>query len=113
MRQPERRGVQRYARQRDALRIRGPGVQVPAEHRSGRAVPRVEEQRVTERGEMDPMLQQTLETIHETGNSFGEPKRSGPHVYAAPTCQPQSCVSLTPGTPPAPAAAAICGPNWL
>ena len=26
-------------------------------------------------GELDPMLQQTLETIYETGNSFGEPKR--------------------------------------
>jgi len=31
--------------------------------------------RLVERGEMDPLLQQTLETIYESGNSFGEPKR--------------------------------------
>src|SRR5205085_6405473 len=30
---------------------------------------------LVERGEMDPLLQSTLETIYETGNSFGEPKR--------------------------------------
>src|SRR5918912_1260757 len=29
---------------------------------------------LVERGEMDPLLQSTLETIYETGNSFGEPK---------------------------------------
>ncbi|MER3410572.1 MAG: Fe-S oxidoreductase [Thermoleophilia bacterium] len=31
--------------------------------------------RLVERGEMDPLLQQTLETIYESGNSFGEAKR--------------------------------------
>ena len=31
--------------------------------------------RLVEEGEMDGMLQQTLETIHSAGNSFGEPKR--------------------------------------
>jgi len=31
--------------------------------------------RLVERGEMDPMLQSTLETIYTSGNSFGEPKR--------------------------------------
>jgi Fe-S oxidoreductase len=31
--------------------------------------------RLVEEGEMDSLLQQTLETIHESGNSFGEPKR--------------------------------------
>jgi Fe-S oxidoreductase len=31
--------------------------------------------RLVERGNMDAQLQQTLETIHTTGNSFGEPKR--------------------------------------
>src|SRR5207244_971452 len=30
---------------------------------------------LVERGEMDSLLQSTLETIYETGNSFGEPKR--------------------------------------
>ena len=30
---------------------------------------------LVERGEMDALLQATLEAIHETGNSFGEPKR--------------------------------------
>jgi Fe-S oxidoreductase len=30
---------------------------------------------LVERGDLDPMLQQTFETIYETGNSFGEPKR--------------------------------------
>jgi Fe-S oxidoreductase len=31
--------------------------------------------RLVDRGEMDPQLQSTLETIYTTGNSFGEPKR--------------------------------------
>jgi Fe-S oxidoreductase len=31
--------------------------------------------RLVERGDMDPMLQQTLETIYTSGNSFGEAKR--------------------------------------
>jgi Fe-S oxidoreductase len=31
--------------------------------------------RLVERGEMDPLLQSTLETIYTSGNSFGEPKR--------------------------------------
>jgi Fe-S oxidoreductase len=31
--------------------------------------------RLVEQGEMDSQLQQTLETIYTTGNSFGEPKR--------------------------------------
>jgi Fe-S oxidoreductase len=31
--------------------------------------------RLVERGDMDPMLQSTLETIYNSGNSFGEPKR--------------------------------------
>jgi Fe-S oxidoreductase/nitrate reductase gamma subunit len=31
--------------------------------------------RLVERGEMDPTLQQTLESIYETGNSFGEASR--------------------------------------
>lgn len=30
---------------------------------------------LVERGELDPQLQSTLETIYTTGNSFGEPKR--------------------------------------
>jgi Fe-S oxidoreductase len=30
---------------------------------------------LVERGDLDPLLQQTFETIYETGNSFGEPKR--------------------------------------
>ncbi len=30
---------------------------------------------LVERGEMDPLLQSTLETIYSSGNSFGEPKR--------------------------------------
>ena len=30
---------------------------------------------LVERGEMDPLLQSTFETIYETGNSFGEPRR--------------------------------------
>ena len=34
--------------------------------------------RLVEQGEMDPMLQQTLETIYTSGNSFGEQKRKGP-----------------------------------
>ncbi len=33
---------------------------------------------LVERGEMDPMLQRTFETISSTGNSFGEPKRRRP-----------------------------------
>jgi Fe-S oxidoreductase len=31
--------------------------------------------RLVDRGEMDPLLQSTLETIYESGNSFGEQKR--------------------------------------
>jgi Fe-S oxidoreductase/nitrate reductase gamma subunit len=31
--------------------------------------------RLVERGEMDPLLQQTLETVYTSGNSFGEQKR--------------------------------------
>ena len=31
--------------------------------------------RLVDQGEMDPLLQTTLETIYESGNSFGEPKR--------------------------------------
>ncbi len=31
--------------------------------------------RLVEQGEMDPLLQSTLETIYEAGNSLGEPKR--------------------------------------
>ena len=31
--------------------------------------------RLVDRGEMDAQLQTTLETIYESGNSFGEPKR--------------------------------------
>lgn len=31
--------------------------------------------RLVERGEMDPLLQQTLEAIYESGNSFGEARR--------------------------------------
>ncbi len=34
--------------------------------------------RLVERGEMDPLLQQTLEAVYETGNSFGEPRRKRP-----------------------------------
>jgi Fe-S oxidoreductase len=34
--------------------------------------------RLVDRGELDPLLQSTLETIYETGNSFGEPKRKRP-----------------------------------
>jgi Fe-S oxidoreductase len=30
---------------------------------------------LVERGELDPLLQTTFETVHRTGNSFGEPKR--------------------------------------
>jgi Fe-S oxidoreductase len=30
---------------------------------------------LVERGEMDPLLQTTFETVHKAGNSFGEPKR--------------------------------------
>jgi Fe-S oxidoreductase/nitrate reductase gamma subunit len=30
---------------------------------------------LVERGEMDPLLQATFETVHKAGNSFGEPKR--------------------------------------
>ena len=30
---------------------------------------------IVERGELDPTLQATFETIYVTGNSFGEPKR--------------------------------------
>jgi Fe-S oxidoreductase len=40
-------------------------------------VPIINEMRrgLVERGEMDPQLQATLETIYTSGNSFGEPKR--------------------------------------
>jgi Fe-S oxidoreductase len=40
-------------------------------------VPMINQMRraLVERGEMDGQLQQTLETIHTCGNSFGEPKR--------------------------------------
>ncbi len=31
--------------------------------------------RLVDRGEMEPLLQTTLETIYDSGNSFGEPKR--------------------------------------
>lgn len=31
--------------------------------------------RLVEQGELDPLLQQTFETIYESGNSFGEPRR--------------------------------------
>ena len=31
--------------------------------------------RLVDRGELDPLLQGTLETIYDSGNSFGEPKR--------------------------------------
>ena len=34
--------------------------------------------RLVEIGELDPMLQSTLESVYETGNSFGEPKRKRP-----------------------------------
>ncbi len=34
--------------------------------------------RLVERGELEPMLQSTLESVYETGNSFGEPKRKRP-----------------------------------
>ncbi|MGH9294598.1 MAG: (Fe-S)-binding protein, partial [Acidimicrobiales bacterium] len=34
--------------------------------------------RLVEEGEMDPLLQSTLETIYESGNSFGEPRRRRP-----------------------------------
>ncbi|HEY2936566.1 MAG TPA: heterodisulfide reductase-related iron-sulfur binding cluster [Gaiellaceae bacterium] len=34
--------------------------------------------RLVERGELDAMLQSTLEAVYETGNSFGEPKRKRP-----------------------------------
>jgi len=34
--------------------------------------------RLVERGELEPMLQSTLEAVYETGNSFGEPKRKRP-----------------------------------
>jgi Fe-S oxidoreductase len=34
--------------------------------------------RLVEQGEMDPLLQATLESIHATGNSFGEQKRKRP-----------------------------------
>jgi Fe-S oxidoreductase len=34
--------------------------------------------RLVEVGELDPMLQSTLEAVYETGNSFGEPKRKRP-----------------------------------
>ena len=34
--------------------------------------------RLVEEGELDPMLQSTLEAVYETGNSFGEPKRKRP-----------------------------------
>ncbi len=34
--------------------------------------------RLVEVGELDPMLQSTLESVYETGNSFGEPKRKRP-----------------------------------
>jgi Fe-S oxidoreductase len=34
--------------------------------------------RLVDQGELDPMLQSTLEAVYETGNSFGEPKRKRP-----------------------------------
>src|SRR5438552_453117 len=34
--------------------------------------------RLVDRGELEPMLQTTLEAVYETGNSFGEPKRKRP-----------------------------------
>jgi Fe-S oxidoreductase len=34
--------------------------------------------RLVEVGELDPLLQSTLEAVYETGNSFGEPKRKRP-----------------------------------
>jgi len=34
--------------------------------------------RLVEEGELDTMLQSTLEAVYETGNSFGEPKRKRP-----------------------------------
>ena len=34
--------------------------------------------RLVDVGELDPMLQSTLESVYETGNSFGEPKRKRP-----------------------------------
>ena len=34
--------------------------------------------RLVERGELDTLLQSTLEAVYETGNSFGEPKRKRP-----------------------------------
>ncbi|HWX09182.1 MAG TPA: (Fe-S)-binding protein, partial [Gaiellaceae bacterium] len=34
--------------------------------------------RLVEEGELDPMLQATLEAVYESGNSFGEPKRKRP-----------------------------------
>jgi Fe-S oxidoreductase/nitrate reductase gamma subunit len=34
--------------------------------------------RLVDRGELDTMLQSTLEAVYETGNSFGEPKRKRP-----------------------------------
>jgi Fe-S oxidoreductase len=34
--------------------------------------------RLVDTGELDPMLQSTLESIYETGNSFGEPRRKRP-----------------------------------
>jgi Fe-S oxidoreductase/nitrate reductase gamma subunit len=34
--------------------------------------------RLVDVGELDPMLQSTLESVYETGNSFGEPRRKRP-----------------------------------
>jgi Fe-S oxidoreductase len=34
--------------------------------------------RLVDTGELDPMLQSTLESVYESGNSFGEPKRKRP-----------------------------------
>jgi len=34
--------------------------------------------RLVDQGELDPLLQSTLEAVYETGNSFGEPKRKRP-----------------------------------
>lgn len=43
-------------------------------------VPMINQMRraLVERGELDPLLQSTLETIYESGNSFGEPRRKRP-----------------------------------
>jgi Fe-S oxidoreductase len=43
-------------------------------------VPMINQMRLAlvERGELDPLLQSTLETVYESGNSFGEPRRKRP-----------------------------------